>query len=162
MRSPSRPLRWLRRIRWSSLRWPITGSTAAGRREALCDRWVENPYFQYFCGEETFQHAAPFDRSSLTRWRQRLGEEQLVALIQESLAVAHKTGAIASKDLERVVVDTTVQPKAVAHPTDARLMHRALEKLAALAKDAGVPLRQSYARVAKRAAIMVGRYSHAH
>jgi transposase, IS5 family len=130
--------------------------------EVLCARWVENPYYQFFCGEETFQHAAPFDRSSLTRWRQRLGEEQLVALIQESLAVAHKTGAIASKDLERVVVDTTVQPKAIAHPTDARLMHRALEKLAALAKDAGVPLRQSYARVAKRAAIMVGRYSHAH
>ena len=72
--------------------------------------------------------------SSMTRWRQRLGEEQLVALIQESLSVAHKTGAIETKDLERVVVDTTVQPKAVAHPTDARLMHRALEKLVALAK----------------------------
>jgi IS5 family transposase len=130
--------------------------------EVLCARWVENPYYQFFCGEESFQHAAPFDRSSLTRWRQRLGEEQLVALIQESLSVAHKTGAMASKDLERVVVDTTVQPKAIAHPTDARLMHRALEKLVALAQDAGVPLRQSYARVAKRAAIMVGRYSHAH
>ena len=130
--------------------------------EVLCARWVENPYYQFFCGEETFQHAAPFDRSSLTRWRQRLGEEQLVALIQESLSVAHKTGALASKDLERVVVDTTVQPKAIAHPTDARLLHRAIEKLVALAKDAGVTLRQSYARVAKRAAIMVGRYSHAH
>src|SRR5258707_1787738 len=91
--------------------------------EVLCARWVENPYYQFFCGEETFQHAAPFDRSSLTRWRQRLGEEHLVALIQESLSVAHKTGAIATKDLERVVVDTTVQPKAIAHPTDARLMH---------------------------------------
>jgi IS5 family transposase len=130
--------------------------------EVLCARWVENPYYQFFCGEETFQHAAPFDRSSLTRWRQRLGEEQLVALIQESLAVAHKTGAIVTKDLERVVVDTTVQAKAIAHPTDARLMHRALDKLVALAKDAGVTLRQSYARVAKHAAIMVGRYSHAH
>src|SRR5258708_36135115 len=42
--------------------------------EALCDRWVENPYFQYFCGEEFFQHALVFDRSSLTRWRQRMGE----------------------------------------------------------------------------------------
>jgi hypothetical protein len=56
----------------------------------------------------------------------RIGEEQLVALIQESLSVAHKTGAIGPTDLERVVVDTTVQPKAVAHPTDARLMHRAI------------------------------------
>ena len=49
--------------------------------EALCERWVENPYFQYFCGEVVFRHELPFDRSSLTRWRQRLGEEQIVALL---------------------------------------------------------------------------------
>ena len=130
--------------------------------EVLCARWVENPYYQYFCGEQSFCHELPFDRSSLTRWRQRLGEEQLVALIQESLKVAHKTGALETKDLQRVAVDTTVQPKAVAHPTDARLLHRALVKLVALARRCGVPLRQSYLRVAKRAAIMVGRYTHAH
>jgi IS5 family transposase len=130
--------------------------------EALCDRWVENPYFQYFCGEAVFQHQLPFDRSSLTRWRQRLGEEQIAALLQESLSVAHRTGAIESKDLERVVVDTTVQEKAIAHPTDARLTHRAIEKLVDLAKRKGVKLRQSYLRLAKRAAIMVGRYTHAH
>ena len=130
--------------------------------EVLCARWLENPYYQYFCGELSFCHKLPFDRSSLTRWRQRLGEEQLVALIQESLSVAHKTGAIETKDLERVAVDTTVQPKAIAHPTDARLMHRALEKLVRLAKAEGVVLRQSYLRVAKRAAIMTGRYTHAH
>lgn len=130
--------------------------------EALCDRWVENPYYQYFCGEHVFRHELPFDRSSMSRWRGRLGAEQIAALIQESLAVAHKTGALATKDLERVVVDTTVQPKAIAHPTDARLMHRALIKLVKLARDEGVELRQSYLRVAKRAAIMVGRYAHAH
>jgi len=83
-------------------------------------------------------------------------------LLQERLSVAHKTEALATKDLERVAVDTTVQPKAIAHPTDARLMHRALEKLVDLAKRTGVPLRQSYVRVAKRAVIMVGRYNHAH
>jgi len=76
--------------------------------------------------------------------------------------VAHKTGALETRDLERVVVDTTVQPKALAHPTDARLMHRAIEKLVALAKSEGVPPRQSYLRVAKRAPIMVGRHTHAH
>jgi hypothetical protein len=62
--------------------------------EALCERWVENPYFQYFCGEVVFRHELPFDRSSLTRCRQRLGEEQIAALLQESLSVAHRTGAI--------------------------------------------------------------------
>ena len=130
--------------------------------EVLCARWVENPYYQFFCGELSFCHELPFDRSSLTHWRRRLGEAQLVALIQESLSVAHKMGALATRDLERVVVDTTVQPKAIAHPTDARLCHRALEKLVALAQRHGVKLRQSYRRVAKRAAIMVGRCSHAH
>src|ERR1700719_2253934 len=130
--------------------------------EALCARWLENPYYQFFCGELSFCHQLPFDRSSLTHWRQRLGEEQLVALLQESLSVAHQTGALATRDLERVVVDTTVQPKAIAHPTDARLCHRALEKLVDLAQRNNVVLRQSYRRVAKRAAIMVGRYTHAH
>ena len=109
-----------------------------------------------------FRHELPFDRSSLTRWRQRLGEEQIAALLQESLSVAHRTGAIDTKDLERVAIDTTVQEKAIAHPTDARLTHRAIEKLVELAKREGVELRQSYLRLAKRAAIMVGRYMHAH
>src|SRR5258706_880364 len=119
--------------------------------EVLCARWVENPYYQFFCGELSFCHKLPFERSSLTHWRQRLGEEQLVALVQESLSVAHRTGALATRDLERVVVDTTVQPKAIAHPTDARLCHRALEKLVDLAKRNGLPLRQSYRRGGKHA-----------
>src|SRR5438045_6361815 len=117
--------------------------------EVLCARWLENPYYQFFCGELSFCHQLPFDRCSLTHWRQRLGEEQLVALLHESLSVAHKTGALATRDLERVVVDTTVQLKAIAHPTDARLCHRALQKLVDLAERTGVRLRQSYRRVAK-------------
>jgi hypothetical protein len=76
--------------------------------------------------------------------------------------VAHRTGAIETKGLERVVVDTTVQENAVAHPTDARLTHRAIEKLVDLAKRAGVELRQSYRRGGKRAVIMLGRHTHAH
>ena len=121
------------------------------RRGALCARWVENPYFQLFCGEEFFRHKLPFDRSSLTRWRQRMGEEKLVALIQESLNVATRTGAAKPADFSKVIVDTTVQPKAVAFPTDAKLMHRARERLVRLAKKHGVRSRQSYARVGKRA-----------
>lgn len=129
--------------------------------EALCERWVENPYFQLFCGEEFFQHKPPFDRSSLTRWRQRMGEEKLVALIQESLNVATRTGAARPADFTRVIVDTTVQPKAVAFPTDAKLMHRARERLVRLAKKHGVALRQSYERVGKYALIAHQRYAHA-
>ena len=129
--------------------------------EALCARWLENPYFQLFCGEEFFQHKLVFDRSSMTRWRQRMGEEKLVSLIQESLIVATKTGAAKPADFSKVIVDTTVQPKAVAHPTDAKLMYRAREKLAALAKKHGVGLRQSYQLVGKYALIAYQRYAHA-
>jgi transposase, IS5 family len=129
--------------------------------EDLCARWVENPYYQLFCGEEFFQHKLTFDRSSLTRWRQRMGEEKLVALIQESLAVATRTGAARPADFSKVIVDTTVQPKAVAFPTDAKLMHRARERLVRLARTTGVDLRQSYERVGKHALIAHQRYAHA-
>src|SRR3989449_2224445 len=130
--------------------------------EVLCERWVENPYFQCFCGEEFFQHRLVFDRSSLTRWRQRMGEQKLQALLQESLAVATRTAAMKPSDLARVVVDTTVQPKAVMFPTDAKLLNRARERLVRLANKLGVELRQSYRRVGKLALIKHQRYAHAH
>jgi transposase, IS5 family len=130
--------------------------------EALCERWIENPYYQHFCGEEFFQHQLPLDRSSLTRWRQRMGEERLKALLQESLAVATRTQAMKPKDLARVVIDTTVQPKAVAFPTDAKLLNRARDRLVKLARQTGVELRQSYVRVGKLALIKHQRYAHAH
>jgi transposase, IS5 family len=129
--------------------------------EVLCERWVENPYFQFFCGEEFFRHDLPFDRSSMTRWRQRMGEDKLTALIQESLATATRTGAAKPSDFAKIIVDTTVQPKNVMFPTDARLMHRARERLVRLAKAKGVKLRQSYERVGKFALIKHQRYAHA-
>ena len=129
--------------------------------EELCARWVENPYFQFLCGEEFFQHELTFDRSSLTRWRQRMGEERIVSLLQESLSVAVRTGAMAPQDTRRVVIDTTVQPKAVMFPTDAKLLNRAREVLVRLAKKTGLDLRQSYRRVGKLALIKHQRYAHA-
>ena len=86
---------------------------------------MENPYYQPFCGEEVFQHWLVFDRSSLTRWRQRMGEAKLAVLVQESLASAIRMGAARPADFTQVIVDTTVQEKAISFPTDARLMHRA-------------------------------------
>jgi transposase, IS5 family len=129
--------------------------------EVLCESWRENPYHQYFCGEEFFQHRLPFDRTSISRWRARMGEERLAALLQESLAVATRTGAMKPSDLSRVIVDTTVQPKNVTFPTDAKLMNRAREKLVKLAARIGVKLRQSYARLGKQTLIMQQRYAHA-
>lgn len=64
--------------------------------------------------------------------------------MRESLAVAHKSGALKAKDLKRITVDTTVQPKAIAFPTDARLYDKGRRLLVRLAKRHGVALRQSY------------------
>ena len=127
----------------------------------VCERWVENPYYQFFCGEIFFCHEAPFDRSSLTRWRHRLGEDKLTELIKESLSVAHRTGALRVKDVRRVTVDTTVQPKNITFPTDAKLLYTSIVRLGAVSRRHGVQLRQSYVRVGKLALIKAQRYAHA-
>src|ERR1700722_18713583 len=123
---------------------PILKHTYNLRDEGVCLQCGENPYYQYVCGEEFFQHRLPLDRSSMTNRRNRKGEERLQALLQESLAVATRTGAMKPGDLARVIVDTTVQPKNITFPTDAKLLNRAREKLVKLAKRLGVGLRQSY------------------
>src|SRR5579862_1384241 len=128
--------------------------------EGVCERWVHDPYFQYFTGEEFFQHQFPHERSDLSHWRKRLGDK-LDLLLAESLRVAHTAGALRTRDLKRVTVDTTVQPKAISFPTDVKLLHAAIKGLVRLAQKHDVRLRQSYLRVAKRAAMMAGRYAHA-
>src|SRR5216110_2827772 len=128
--------------------------------EGVCERWVHDPYFQFFTGEEFFQHAFPHERSDLSHWRKRLGDK-LELLLAESLRVAHEAGALRTKDLKRVTVDTTVQPKAITFPTDAKLLHAAIKGLNRLATKHSVKLRQSYSRVAKGAAMMASRYAHA-
>ena len=128
--------------------------------EGIWNRWVNDPYFQYFTGEEFFQHDLPHERSGMTHWRNRIGDK-LDILLAESLRLAHDTGALKKSDLARVTVDTTVQPKNITFPTDAKLLLVAIQQLGKLAKAEGVELRQSYARVAKTAAMMAGRYAHA-
>src|SRR5262249_347850 len=90
----------------------------------------------------------------------RLGEK-LELLLAESLRVAHASGALRTKDLARVTVDNTVQPKNISFPTDAKLLHAAIKGLTRLASKHGVRLRQSDVRIANRAAMMARRYAHA-
>ena len=129
--------------------------------EAVCERWERDPYMQYFCGEEYFQHAFPLERSGMTHFRKRVGDEALEALLQETLAAAYRGGALSVRATEAVAVDTTVQEKAIAHPTEHGLLLTAIEQLGRQGKRAGLNLRQSYVRVARRAAMKTGRYLHA-
>jgi IS5 family transposase len=129
--------------------------------ESLVERWLENPYWQHFCGFNTLQHELPLHPTSLVKWRQRVGAERLAELLKETIALAIKEKQISPNEIRKVNIDTTVQEKNITHPTDSKLLHKAIEKLAKAAKCRGLPLRQTYVRVAKQAAIRVGRYAHA-
>ena len=129
--------------------------------EETVRRWVENPYHQYFCGEEYFRHALPIDPSSLSRWRKRIGENGSELILKLTVQAGLASGAVAPASLERVIVDTTVQEKAVAFPTDSRLYNRSRERLVKLAATFGVRLRQSYRRLGRQVLLKVGRYFHA-
>lgn len=93
--------------------------------EDVVGRWVENPYWRHFSGEHYFRHEFPCDLSSLVRWRQRIGEAGCEWLLAHPIEAATKAGVIKRRSLEQVVQDTTVQPKAIAHPSDSRLLNRA-------------------------------------
>ncbi len=129
--------------------------------EQVVQRWAENPYWQYFCGESYFQHTVAVNSSSLTRWRKRLGEAGMELLLSATVDAALAAKAVKPSDLRRVTVDTTVQEKAIAFPTDSRLYNRARERLVRLAKAHGVALRQSYVRVGPRLLFKNNRYGHA-
>jgi len=129
--------------------------------ESVVERWVENPYWQYFCGFTHMQHEAPIDPSSMSRWRKRVGAERLQLLLEETVDLALRSKQLPKQDLAQVNVDTTVQEKNITYPTDAKLLYRSICKLGDAARERGIVLRQSYVRVGKRAAVKVSRYAHA-
>jgi IS5 family transposase len=129
--------------------------------EQVCERWLENPYWQFFCGFEYLQHRLPIEPSSLSRWRERIGASGMERLLAATIQAALAADAVKASSLERVTVDTTVQPKAIAFPLDSRLYHRGREILVRLAAKHGIRLRQSYQRLAKRALCLANRYAYA-
>lgn len=129
--------------------------------ESVVERFLENPYWQYFCGFEYFQHEFPLDPTSLVKWRNRIGEDGMEKLFYQTLSTAQQLGLLKRRHLQKVNIDTTVQEKAIAFPTDARLYYKMREKLVTEAKKRGIDLRQNYRRLGRKALVKQGRYSHA-
>ena len=119
--------------------------------EQVVTRWVENPYWQFFCGEEFFRHKLPIHPTQMTRWRQRIGEDGVEKLLQLTIEAGKATKTITERSFEKVIVDTTVQPKAVQHPTDARLYRKIHAAMLRIAEQEGLSLRQSYRKLMARA-----------
>ena len=129
--------------------------------EEVVASWVENPYWQYFCGEQYFRHDLPIDPSLMTGFRKRIGQAGREFILGLTLSAGLATNTVAKSSLAIVNVDTTVQDKAVTFPTDARLLHKARIALVRLAKRQGIELRQSYERIGKAAFVRSQRYAHA-
>lgn len=129
--------------------------------ESVVEKFCENPYWQYFCGLETFQHTLPCHPTTLVKWRKRVGEKGVEKLLSHTIDTAKREALLAEKLLKHVNVDTTVQEKAITFPTDTKLCHRMRIKLVHAAKRRRLKLRQTYVRVGKRACIMQARYAHA-
>ncbi len=129
--------------------------------EEVVRHWVQNPYDQYFCGEEYFQHKLPSNPSQMTKWRKRIGEAGCEKLLKLTIDGGKRTKTITERSIEKVIVDTTVQPKAVAHPTDARLYRKVHAAMISIAKSEGVELRQSFTRTVRNEFSKHARYAKA-
>ncbi|MBL8329541.1 MAG: IS5 family transposase, partial [Rubrivivax sp.] len=129
--------------------------------EGVVERWCETPTWQYFSGQDYFEHRWPCDPSLLVRFRRTLGEEGVEALLAQTINVAVHLKLIARKDLATVIVDSTVQEKAIAYPTDIQMLETARTKLVEAAKSQGIELKQTYAKEGRELSARAGRYAHA-
>jgi len=129
--------------------------------EQVVETWIENPYWQYFCGEEYFQTEFPIHSSSLTKWRNRLNEEQLQQLLEGTINAGIKTKTIKPQSLKKVNVDTTVQEKNIAYPTDINLYFKLISALVKFAKTNKIQPKQTYKKVGKKMLRKHSGYCHA-
>jgi IS5 family transposase len=129
--------------------------------EAVLYRFVESPYYQYFCGCEFFEHNVPFHPTSLIKWRKRIGEAGCEELLAATIDAALKLKVIQPSSLKRVVVDSTVQEKNIAHPTDSKLYEKGRRQLVVIARRHGIVLRQTYDKLCRDIVSKIGRYAHA-
>jgi transposase, IS5 family len=113
--------------------------------ESVVERWIENPYWQYFTGEDFFQNKQPFDPSEFVHFRKRLKESGLEFILSQTVALHPE-----AKNEKEVQIDTTVQEKNITFPTDAKLAKKVIDKCTKIAEKEGVKQRQTYKRIAKQ------------
>jgi IS5 family transposase len=129
--------------------------------EELVERWSENVVWQYFSGLEYYEPRLPCDATQIGRFRRAIGEAGGEELLKATIDTAVTAKAVQPAEFERVIVDTTVQEKAIAHPVDSRLLEIARAKLVKAAKQAGIVLKQTFAKEGKELRRKAGGYAHA-
>ena len=117
--------------------------------EETCERWAENVVWQYFSGMDYYEPRPPCDATQIGRFRTAIGEAGMQAILKATIDTAVVSRAIKSTEFERIIVDSTVQEKAIAYPVDSRLLEIARHKIVMYAKRCGIALRQSFAKEGK-------------
>jgi len=129
--------------------------------EELVERWAENVVWQYFSGMTFYEPRLPCDATQIGRFRAAIGEAGVEELLKATIDCAVTAKAVRPVEFERLIVDTTVQEKAIAHPVDSRLLEIARHKVVAAAKRAGIALKQTFAKEGKSLRRKAGGYAHA-
>jgi len=123
--------------------------------------WVENPHWQFFTGETCVQIESHIVLSSPARRRKRIGEEGAETMLMAKIKAVRKLGMLKAASTDWLIVDMTVMLKAVAHPTDSRLLEKSRQHLLKLPEGNSLILLQRYNREAPRIAKQIGRFAHA-
>ena len=129
--------------------------------EDVVARWAENVVWQYFSGMDYYEPRLPCDATQVGRFRAAIGEAGVEELLKATIDTAVETKAVRPNEFERVIVDSTVQEKAIAHPVDSRLLEIARAKVVQTAKQAGLALKQTFAKEGKELRRKAGGYAHA-
>ena len=129
--------------------------------EEIVERWAENVQWQFFSGMQYYEARLPCDPTQIGRFRRLLGEDGLEQLLKATIDCAVQTKAVRPDEFERVIVDSTVQSKAIAHPVDSRLLEIARHKVVSAARRCGMLLKQTYVKEGKALRRQAGGYAHA-
>lgn len=116
--------------------------------ETVVAQWLENPYWQHFCGEVYFQYRYPFDPSDFVHFRKRVGEEGMKRIFKESVHLFSKEEL--KQEVKEVRIDTTVQEKNITFPTDRRLYGKVISYCFRIAEKEGIELKKSFPRDARK------------
>ncbi|GKS68587.1 IS5 family transposase [Nitrosomonas sp. PY1] len=123
--------------------------------EAVVLQWKRNPYYQAFCGMKEFQRRLPCHSTELVHFRKRIGAEGVERIFQMSVGL-HGEAALE----DTVHIDTTVQEKNIAYPTDSKLAIRIINRLNKIAQAHGVQQRRTFVKEVKSLRLAIRHFRH--
>lgn len=117
--------------------------------------------WQFFSGMEHYEPRLSCNATQTGCFRPTIGEEGLERLLKFTIQAAEEIKALEPAEMQRVIVHSTVQEKAIAHTVDSRLLEIVRYNVVKVAKAAGIALKQTFAAEGKELRRKAGDYAHA-